>query len=165
MMMKKMLILMLVLGMTSIASAALTLGPDIEIDLTGANTGTIQVFNSMDGGYGCWFVVNDLSIAAYDGDPTFTPAGNPNGDSLMPKYDAQWYGEVIVASLNPGAPILAGAHININLVGVAMGTTTVDLYDTSGMVFLDSATVTVVPEPMTIALLGLGGLFMLRRRK
>jgi hypothetical protein len=67
--------------------------------------------------------------------------------------------------LNPSDPILAGAHININLVGVTEGVTTVDLYDTSGMVFLDSAQITVLPEPMTIALLGLGGLFMLRRRK
>ena len=162
--MKKMLILMLVLGMTSIASATLTLGPDIVLNNVG-DTGAIQVLSDADGGYGCWVGLPDLTIVAYDGDPTFTPAGNPNGDSLMPKYDALWYGEIIVSSLDPGAPILADAHININLVGVAEGVTTVDLYDTSGMVFLDSATITVLPEPMTIALLGLGGLFMLRRRK
>jgi hypothetical protein len=165
MMMKKMLILMLVLGMTSIASATLTLGPDIVINDVGL-TGVIQVLSDVDGGYGCWIVLNDLTVAGYDGDPAFTAAGNPNGDSLMPKYNAQWYGEIIVASLNPGAPILAGAHININLVGVTQDTvTTVELYDTSGMILLDSATVTVLPEPMTIALLGLGSLFMLRRRK
>jgi hypothetical protein len=163
MMMKKMLIFMLVFGMTSIASAALTLSSDITIDV-GA-TDVIQVSNSMDGGYGAWIGLTDLTIAAYDGDPTFTAAGNPNGDSLMPKYDAHWYGTIIVSSLNPSAPILAGAHINVSIIGVKEGVTTLELYADDGVTLLDTATITVVPEPMTVALLGLGGLFLLRRRK
>jgi hypothetical protein len=83
----------------------------------------------------------------------------------MPVYDAAWYGTIIVASLDPGNPILAGAHINVNLVGVAEGVTTVGIYAGDGVTLLDTAQVTVLPEPMTIALMGLGGLFMLRRRK
>jgi hypothetical protein len=83
----------------------------------------------------------------------------------MPKYDAHWYGEIIVASLDPGNPIVAGAHININVVVVSSDDiATVNLYASDGVTLLDSATIWI-PEPMTIALLGLGGLFLLRRRK
>jgi hypothetical protein len=165
--MKKLLILMLVLGMTSSAGAALSLLPE-ELTLSGTgDTGTIQVVSDMDGGYGCWIGLMDLSVAEYNGCPTFTHGGNPDGGSIMPTcfYDPQWVGEIIVASLNPNNPILPGAHINVNLVGVAAGVTSLNLYASDGMTLLDSATITVLPEPMTIAMLGLGGLFLLRRRK
>ncbi|MHC4110789.1 MAG: PEP-CTERM sorting domain-containing protein [Planctomycetota bacterium] len=161
--MKKFLILMLVLGMTSTAGATLTLVPEsLTIDNVGL-TGTIQVVSDVDGDYSLWIELVDLTVADYDGDPTFTPGGDPIGISQMNKYDAHWYGEVVVASTDPGNPIVAGAHININLIGVSEGTTTVNIYDVSTL--LDSSTITVLPEPMTIALLGLGGLFLLRRRK
>jgi hypothetical protein len=162
--MRKFLIVSLVLGMSSTAGAALSLVPG-DLTLSGAgDRGTIQVVSDADGGYGCLIELVDLTIADYDGDPTFTPEGNPNGDSHVHKFDAHVY-DFIVSSINPGAPILAGVHINVNLIGVAEGVTTLDLYDISGMILLDSATVTVLPEPMTIAMLGLGGLFLLRRRK
>jgi len=44
------------------------------------------------------------------------------------------------------------------------GIVTIALIDTSSLAVLDTITVTQIPEPMTVALLGLGGLF-LRRRK
>ncbi|MHC4112905.1 MAG: hypothetical protein ACYSUY_17660, partial [Planctomycetota bacterium] len=111
--MKRLLILVLVLGMTSTAGATLTLVPE-SLYLPPGEPGVIQVVSDVDGPYGCWIGLDDLTVAVYDGDPTFTPEGNPNGDSIMPKYDAHWYGEIIVASLDPGNPIVAGAHININ---------------------------------------------------
>lgn len=163
--MKKMLILMLVLGMTSIASAALSLSPDPTVIGAVGQKATIQVISDVDGAYSLWIELVDLTVAGYDAAPTFTPGGNPNGNSAMNPYDAHWYGEVFVASTDPGNPIVAGAHININLVGVAKGVTSVNIYDPSGAQLLDSAVVNVLPEPMTIALMGLGGLFMLRRRK
>jgi hypothetical protein len=163
-MMRKLSILMLVLGMTSTAGAALSLVPE-ELTLSGAgDTGTIQVVSDMDGAYGCWIGLMDLSVADYDGDPVIIVPGYPQDPPPLPYYDG-WYGEIIISSMHPGNPILAGAHINVNLIGVAEGVTTLVLYDTSGMILLDSATVTVLPEPMTIAMLGLGGLFLLRRRK
>jgi hypothetical protein len=167
-MMNKLLILVLVLGMTSSAVAALSLVPESLTLSSAGDTGTIQVVSDADGGYGCWIGLMDLSVADYDGDPTFLPPlGGPiYPDCIMPpRYDPQWFGEIIVASLNPNDPILAGAHININLIGVAEGVTTLGLYASDGVTLLDSATITVLPEPMTIAMLGLGGLFLLRRRK
>jgi hypothetical protein len=162
--MKKFLILMLVLGMTSSAIATLTLVPDDLLLYPGA-TGTIQVVSDVDGGYGCWIGLDNFIAADYDGDPTFTALGNPNGDSIMPRYDALWYGEIIVSSLDPSNPILAGAHINVNFVGInAEAITTLYLYASDGVTLLDSSSI-FWPEPTTIAMLGLGGLFLLRRRK
>jgi hypothetical protein len=160
--MKKLLILVLVLGMTSAAGAALSLVPE-NLTLSGTgDTGTIQVVSDVDGGYGCWIELVDLTVADYDGSPAFTWYDiQPD----WPQYDPHWYGEITVSSLDPANPILAGAHINVYLIGVAEGVTTLNLYDSTGMVLLDSSTITVLPEPMTIALLGLGGLYLLRRRK
>ncbi|MHC4315941.1 MAG: PEP-CTERM sorting domain-containing protein [Planctomycetota bacterium] len=162
--MKKLLIVALVLGMTSTAGATLSLVPD-DLLLSAGHTGTIQVVSDAPGGYGCWIGIEDISVAAYDGDPTFTALGNPNGDSIMPQYDAHWYGEIIVSSLDPGNPILAGAHIKINLMLVIPDDIgRIYLYASDGVTLLDSAVI-YTPEPTTIALLGLGGLFLLRRRK
>ncbi|MHC4113457.1 MAG: hypothetical protein ACYSUY_20480, partial [Planctomycetota bacterium] len=130
----------------SSADAALSLVPG-DLTLSGAgDTGTIQVVSDADGGYGCLIELVDLTIADYDGDPTFTPEGNPNGDSHVHKFDAHVY-DFIVSSINPGAPILAGVHINVNLIGIAEGVTTLNLYASDGVTLLDSATITVLPEP------------------
>jgi hypothetical protein len=124
--------------MTSTAGATLSLVPDSLLLHPHGQPGVIQVVSDAPGGYGCWIGIEDLFVAEYDGDPTFTALGNPNGDSIMPRYDAHWYGEIIVSSLDPGNPIL--------------------------LTLLDSAVIWF-PEPTTIALLALGGLFLLRRRK
>ncbi|MHC4283860.1 MAG: PEP-CTERM sorting domain-containing protein [Planctomycetota bacterium] len=163
--MKKFSILLLVLGMTSTAGATLSLVPDSLLLHPHGQPGVIQVVSDADGGYGCWIGIEDLFVAEYDGDPTFTALGNPNGDSIMPRYDAHWYGEIIVSSLDPGNPILPGAHINISIAPFSMSAnTTLNLYASDGITLLDSAVIWF-PEPTTIALLALGGLFLLRRRK
>jgi hypothetical protein len=164
-MMKKVLVLMLVLGLASAANAALVLSPD-ELTISDVGlTGVVYAGNDADGGYEAWVEISDPGIANFEGDPAFTEGGNPNGDSTLtayPEYGA-WY-DFIVSSLSPDAPVVAGDHLAINLVGVSMGQTQVNLYADDGETLMGSSVVTVVPEPMTIALLGLGGLF-LRRRK
>ncbi len=66
----------------------------------------------------------------------------------------------------PGAPI-AGDWSTVEFVGLAAGTYYVKLYDSAGQsgTVLDTETIVVLPEPATIALLGLGGLLLMRRRK
>jgi hypothetical protein len=52
------------------------------------------------------------------------------------------------------------------IVSIAAGSTYGGSYDVTGTPpIFSQGIVEIVPEPMTIALLGLGGLFMLRRRK
>lgn len=161
--MKKLLVVMLVLGLASAANADLSLvGADAVSNLPVGGSGAVNVASDADGGYACWLEIPDLGIATYTVD--FTAGGNPNGDSVVNEYAGYdgWF-EVIVASLNPSAPVVAGDHIVANITGVAMGETVLNLYADDGATLLDSIPV-VVPEPMTIALLGLGGLFLRRRR-
>lgn len=159
--MKKLLVVMLVLGLASAANAALSLG-QLAGELAIGESADVMVGSDADGGYALWLEIPDLSVATYTVD--FTAAGNPNGDSAINEYAGYdgWF-EVIVASLNPSAPIVAGDHVVATVTGVAVGETALNLYADDGATLLGSTPI-VVPEPMTIALLGLGGLFLRRRR-
>jgi len=163
--MKKLFVLTLVLGWAGGAQAALTLVnvPAEPIDI--GETVTITVNNSEDDAYSGWLQIENLAVANFDGPPTFTPAGNPGGASTMifdPKY-ADWY-QFSVVSFPPNPAITSGDHILVNVIGAGEGTVKLNLFAENGTLLLDSGEITVVPEPATIALLGLGAL-LLRRRK
>ncbi len=55
-----------------------------------------------------------------------------------------------------------GLWSTVDFVGLAVGSYTVELTSSAGS---GSEIITVVPEPATIALLGLGGLFLTRRKR
>ena len=67
----------------------------------------------------------------------------------------------------PFDSIQAGVWFEFTVYGAAVGDVyTVDLYASDFATILDTGYVyCVIPEPMTIAMLGLGALFLLRRRK
>ena len=163
--MKKLVVLTLVLAVASGAHAALTL---VDVPTDPINIGdsiAILVNNSDDGAYSGWLQITDQAVADYDGDPVFTAAGDTAGQSTMELYapDPGWY-TFTVSSLDPANPIVAGDHIQVNIVGISEGSSVLGLYDSDGVTLLDSATINVIPEPMTIVLLGMGGLFLRRRR-
>lgn len=163
--MKKLVVLTLVLAVASGANAALTL---VDVPTDPINIGesiAILVNNSDDGAYSGWLQITNQAVADYDGAPVFTAAGDTAGQSTMELYvdEPGWY-TFTVSSLDPANPIVAGDHIQVNIVGISEGSSVLGLYDSDGVTLLDSATVNVIPEPMTIALLGLGGLFLRRRR-
>ena len=163
--MKKLLVLTLVLAVASGAHAALTL---VDAPTDPINIGqsiAIIVNNSEDGAYSGWLEITDQAVADYDGDPVFTTAGNPNGDSSLETFTEYpgWY-QFTVASFDAANPIAAGDHVQVNVAGVSEGSSVLNVYANDGTTLLDSATINVIPEPMTIALLGLGGLFLRRRR-
>ena len=115
--------------------------------------------------YSGWLEITAPAVAGFDGDPQFTTAGNPGGTSKMtyqPDYGA-WY-DFSINSYPPAPVIAAGEHIQIRVKGLSEGSTTLSLYANDGVKILDQCTIAVIPEPATIALLGLGGL-LLRRRK
>ena len=66
-----------------------------------------------------------------------------------------------------GGGISTGEWSTVNFRGLSVGTYTVELTRDAGSTgtLLATADITVVPEPSTVALLGLGGLFLLRRRR
>jgi hypothetical protein len=159
------LVLVVVLGLASGASAALTLVDVPTEPISIGETITIKVANDADGAYSGWLEIDAPEIVAFDGAPEFTPAGDPGGASQMtfwPDFGA-WY-EFSVTSFPPSPAIAAGEHILIHVVGVSEGSATLKLYASDGETILDQCSISVIPEPTTIALLGLGTLLLRRRR-
>jgi len=163
--MKKLVMVMVVLGWVSGANAALSLvgAPTEPLDI--GEAATITVNNSEGGAYSGWLEIVNPAIVDFSATPEFTAGGNPAGNSTMTEHEefGAWY-EFVIASFNPAQPIVAGDHILVHVFGVSEGTTQLNLYDASGNVVLKSADISVIPEPATIALLCAGALF-LRRRK
>jgi hypothetical protein len=158
--MKKLLVLLLVLGMASAASAALVVSqPDptsLEVVVSGDLTQDLYLILSSDG------VLSGFTIGA-DAPDLSNYAGPTSDLAGMGLFPVGYVGEywVMASSQNPYP--LTGTYLT------AMGG---DVGDSVNLSWFDEAggagdlgTIILVPEPMTVALLGLGGLLMLRRRK
>jgi hypothetical protein len=196
-MMKKLLILMLVLGLVSTASAALTAlapvvtghiswniqGPAGSEQLVGYNLTGLASGPVNGGGYGIDLgnsgagvfvqaIGPIIPVGNYTGSlpllvpPTTPPAGPPNYDAggLGKVYvGAGWPGWDAFDGAAPGYPTVAASNWYVfNLVGAVNGDH-IDLYDYNTG-FLPVGVMNIIPEPVTIMLLGLGSL-LLRRRK
>ncbi len=99
--------------------------------------------------------------------------GGDNQAALRVKWWGD-YGEVsnVYTIIDAAGPMSTWELFSVNVGAVPFGTTGGqfeleagnNVADDGGTVLFDNASLSVVPEPMTIGLLGLGGLF-LRRRK
>jgi hypothetical protein len=170
--MKKLLIFILVLGLSSLANATMT---NIEISIDGATVGasydvltgdTISVemySNNEDPGSG-YLGLEDNALYTLTNQAVTTNAGDQGGYT---SYSYYGYTEImVVVSKTASGTITPGVMFMVDF-NAGSSTGTVDVYlasDESGYPTVDTLTINIIPEPMTIALLGLGGLFLRRRR-
>ena len=170
--MKKLLILMLVLCMASMANATLTLVSSAGTTMTTGTTSMIGI-NTDTGiaGGGPW-----VNIIVDEGDPgSWTGSGGTiyyppaiADPSVYTYYYGAYsgYGDAWILFGAAPTPTLGGTGIlaDFEFQCDGLGDVTISLYNSDFSSVITTLTITQIPEPMTIALLGLGGLF-LRRRK
>jgi hypothetical protein len=182
--MKKLLVLMLVLGMASVASATVTYefrdatGTTAltSIDVTTTTDFTFFVMGEVGdtpwkyGVYTSDFAGSPEGVADITGATVYDAAGDLGNKWLyLATYDGV---DLLVDDVNPTVmPNVATGDwfkIDLSLNSGAGNGDTVQLdiryWEDYSYDILTSQTLDVVPEPMTIALLGLGGLFLRRRR-
>lgn len=176
--MKKLLVLALVLGMATMANAGLVLSPMPTEVLTGG-TFTIDITSNAIisagvGEYAGFGLVVETSLASLAGglvvnttDPGVSLFdGVMAGAGFPPPAGTEGVSGTVLAVNGPIAANMLFQGITFTagqLVGLAT-VTLVGTQDYATLEVLGSAQVLITPEPMTMALLGLGGLFIRRRK-
>ena len=171
--MKKLLALMLVLGITTVANATIELSFNGDTAIESADvciggTAWIDIFSDNGETYGCWLGIvdaigNDSSGGQWTGSYVIYPeAGSEAGvTSWGPQW---WYAEALgTPSTTPPSP---GRHFDFEYecLGPECEWVYVELWDYDLTYVIDTIAIHQTPEPATMLLLGLGGL-LLRRRK
>ena len=165
--MRKLLVLFLVLGLTSAANAMLITvdgqeGESFEVDLST----TITVVSEDASSWLGYIIVEEGGAGSLENTVILDAAGDLG--AAVAYTEAGWgTGYEISASMGPaGDPaIAAGSQFSFDYVGAVGDTATISLFvDPEYTTPVASVNLTVVPEPMTVILLGLGGLFLRRRR-
>jgi opacity protein-like surface antigen len=177
-MMKNLLILMLALVITSVANAAFTLvvdGEEVgdEIDLIVGGLIDIGIYNDTPGDSSntrqllAYVIIYDVTGGEWTGlNNVYIPPAVPGSYN---HHDPDGMGlDVFLGNFTNPNPYFSGVGVlgDYQYRCLALGhDVMVELMDGTTATILDSLTIHQIPEPMTIALLGLGGLFLLRRRK
>ena len=168
--MKKLLALLLILGMASMANAAISLtvagadvGPEVLIsDLEGARIGV----SSTEGGSSPlgYVIVEEGGAGVLADGVVVAAAGDPALAYTVPYTEAGWGAGFEWAAANtPTVAVTPGEWFNYALNGAAVGDVVSLFVDPEYGTPADTFTV-IIPEPLTLSLLGLGGLALLRRR-
>jgi hypothetical protein len=166
-MMRKLFLLFLVLGLASAANATIIKvdgleGESFEVDVQA----TITVVSEDTSSWLGYLIIEEGGAGSLENVAVLDAAGDLG--AAAPYTEAGWgTGFELSASMGPAGdpPIAAGTQFSLNYVGEVGDTATISLFvDPEFTTPVASVNITVVPEPMTIILLGLGGLFLRRRR-
>ena len=191
--MKKLMVVLMVLSMATMANATLTYnigvggvaaGNEMNLDMT--QTAAISILGSGDAS-GAWLIVagpgtltgGDISHIAneamnnVDLGALIDPEA-PESGTWGAFFDSLYSGTtraIAMTWVDSEEPFVSGfgpiLFDGATLAGTAMGDVTIAVVDFAGeeLVVGDVLTVHITPEPMTMGLLGLGGLFLRRRSK
>jgi hypothetical protein len=166
-MMRKILVLILVLGLASAANAMLITvdeqeGDSFEVDIKS----TITVVSEDASSWLGYIIIEEGGAGSLENAVKLDAAGDIGAFSAY--TEAGWgTGFELTASMSPaGVPALAaGSQFSFDYLGSIGDTATISLFlDPEFTTPVASVNVTVVPEPMTVLLLSLGALFLRRRR-
>ena len=164
--MRKILVLFLVLGMASAANATIIKvddleGESFEVDLQT----TITVVSEDTSSWLGYIIIEEGGAGSLENVVVLDAAGD--SASAGPYTEVGWGTgfELTAAATNENPPVAVGNQFSLDYIGEVGDTATISLFlDPEYTTPVASVNVTVVPEPMTVILLGLGGLFLRRRR-
>lgn len=188
--MRKLIALLLVLGITSIANAGLQISingipepPDSEISLGPSEHAVLDIWTDEDipsDTFIYWALVAKRNEAVIAGGNAVPPLDDSNLYSNTIYDDALGLGYPIpdntngvagsVAAYSPtiiqaGTTIFDNIDFHCELKDVDTDVLLVLTSDFTGFEIVDRVLIHQTPEPMTLGLLGLGGLGLLRRRR
>ena len=165
--MRKILVLFLVLGLASAANAMLITvdgqeGDSFEVNLQSTITVVSEDVSSWLG----YLIIEEGGAGSLENVAVLGAAGDLGAAEAY--AEAGWgAGFQLSSSMGPAGdpPIATGSQFSFDYVGAVGDTATISLFvDPEYTTPVASVDVTVVPEPMTVILLSLGGLFLRRRR-
>ena len=165
--MRKILVLILVFGLASAANAMLIKvdgleGESFEVDLQT----TITVVSEDTSSWLGYIIIEEGGAGSLENPFILDPAGDLGAATAY--TEAGWgTGFELSASMGPAGdpPIAIGSQFSFDYVGQVGDTATILLFvDPEYTTPVASVVLTVVPEPMTSLLLGLGSLFLRRCR-
>ena len=164
--MKKMLVLALVLSVAGLANAWI-----VTVDKTTVNVGesfTMTIAAEAGQGYadlyaGVFESAADIAVLNYSS--AIKGAQAPDLAKVAATYDwaADDYEGVDIVVDSTNGQFTAGEWFKVTFTGMQMGAGRVQFYDYEDEQAVSFFPITVVPEPMTMVLLGLGGLFLRKK--
>ena len=165
--MKKLIVLILVLGLAPAADAVLIqvdgqIGETFEVQ----EKATITVVSENDLNWLGYLIIEDGGLGALSNPVGTALVGDPALSGATPYTEAGWGdGYEITVAGSASSPVGVGPQFSFDFAGTLGDTAKISLFlDPEYDVPAASVGVNVVPEPTTILLLGLGGLFLCRRR-